>query len=839
MKIINNLLILSLAIPALSQAEDTLNVSEIKNNNNEINQNSSKNSISSEESIKLEDISIVGEIEQENETLQATTSYESYDPLDSGLSVISENSINESQQGDMDTTELLKVLPFVQTDIERYDGSAQSEQHIRPSDFSISGGSYYDNNIMIDGVSVNSVMDVTQSTDNENYDEVNGQTSQTLYVAPSLLQAVEVQDSNISAQYGGFSGGTVDYQVREAGDEFKAQISTGFQFDEMVSYLGEDPDGDPKPDFIKYRTSMSFDLPISDKFKLLVAYSRAESQSYYQMDEQYGNEDYTNGDLSQNFLLKGTYQFNDNLSATGMMMYSPYESEYTADDDYDSERLTLSTGFATYLQLDGYHNQFDWSARLSYNQSDNSRDWDGDRYKWDTGSAYGSTLCDSTYCYEGGFGDIEQTQEDYTLKLSASRNINDGVLSFGSESSYTRAYKQRPEDSWYYYQYAIDQNNGIVCSSGDDACMSDIAFTDAVRYESYEADVGVYQQALWAEYQQYFGPVDLRLGVRYEYDNFMHNHNIAPRLNVSWEVFSDYFVSFGANRYYTNNMLAYAIRSATPATTTYHRDLNGDSTLSEWDLASVNTNYDYSQGNLNTPYSDEITLAFTVPTALDGTFRIKGIKRWGRDKFSTSREYDQNSDLGYTLANDGKTDYHGISLEWNGRIGDHVFTANTTWSETITFGGPDYFSETDIDDMESTYLYYNGEVISEYQLSNIRKQQNYAAPFRAHLSWGTSWFNKRLLTKTSLNYRGEYTNIDSDGTAIEVDGQNYDVYDETTIDAFADISLNAMMEVYKTVDTSTVVDMRVTNLLNQNPYSAASSYQRGRSFWLGISVNLK
>jgi len=790
-------------------------------------------------SIQLEDISIVDEAIGSSENIEANNSYESFDAVESGLSLLLKESVGITHQGGLDTTELLKVLPFVQMDIERYTSSGASEQHIRPSDFSISGGSYYDNNIMVDGISINSVFDVTQSANNENVDEVNGQTTQTLYVDPSLLEAVEVQDSNISAEYGSFNGGTVDYQVREAKDEFKASFNVGFQSDEMVSYLGEDADGDPKPDYIKYQTSMSFDLPLTDKLKVLAAYSRTESESYYLRSEEYGYEEYTNGDISENIFLKATYDINENLRVKSMLMYSPYESEYTADDDYDSERLSESTGFATYLELSGYHYNYDWSGRLSYNKSDASRDWDGDRYKWDADSEYGSSLCDSDrHCNEGGFGDIEQTQEDYVLKLTASPELDQGTLNLGADFTYTQAYKARNEPSWYYYESTVDSNKGFVCANGDDACMSDIAFTKGVLYDNYEADIGVYRHTLWSSYQRDIGPVNIRTGLRYEYDDFLNNHNLAPRFNSSWEVYPESFISFGANRYYAGNVLAYAIKSATPTSTTYSRGINTDGTLTEWAYDSTGTAYNFSDGSFDTPYSDEVTLAFTLPTVLDGIFRVKGVKRWTRDKFSISREVNVQGDYDYTTSNDGETDYHGVSLEWSVKLGSHTLTANTTWSETINNGGAtDYFSETDIEDLEETYVYYDGRILSEYDLYALEGAENYAAPIKAHLSWMTTWWNDRILTNVTFNYRGEYTGIDDTGESIAVNGVSYDIYEEEVVSAYTEINFNAQMEVYRTTNISTIVDMKITNLFNENPYIGSSSYQRGRSIWLGATVN--
>jgi len=792
-----------------------------------------------ESSTQLDEISIVEEVETENHKVHSSEAYESFDPVDTGLSVLSADAIGASHQGGMDTSELLNVLPFVQLDVERNEGSAESEQHMRPSDISISGGQFYENNIMIDGVSVNSLMNVTQDEDTEHYDEVNGQTSQTFYVDPMLLEAVAVQDSNVSAQYGNFSGGAVDYQIREPGDEFHARISVGMQKDEMIYYIGEDLSYDPYPDFMKYKTSISFDLPLTEKLKVLLAYSRSESQSYYTLDEDYGGYEYTNGDISETFTLKSTYDFHDSLSSTFMLSTSPYESEYTSDDDFDSVRISQSSGLISYLSLNGYTDDYDWTGKLSYNESDASRDWDGDRYKWDTDSDYGSTLCDGSYCYEGGFGDIEQIQQDYTLALSATTEIGDGILSVGSESIYSRAYKSRLESNTFYNKYVLDEDDGIVCAPHDDACMSDIAFTSAIIYDAYAAEVSIFSQTLWTEYQHDFDSVTLRGGLRYEYENYLDNHNIAPRLSGTWEFTPDYFVTAGLNRYYGRNMLAHAMKSATPATTTNTRDLNSDGTLSGWEYSTSGTDYDYSQSNLNTPYSDELSLVFTVPTMLDGNFRIKGIMRQHRDGFSTLSEYDADQGYLYTLGNNGATDYQGIAFEWSGRVENHAFTANIAWSETRKVGGTtSYMSETDIDDLRNNDIYYDGQVMSEYDMYLLEDPENFGTPLRASISWSATWWQEKLQTLATVRYRGEYNKIDETNTTVEVDGQDYEVYEKDAVNAYTEVNLNARMEIFRTEQAKGNVDVRMTNIFNTDPYSESSSYRRGRAFWVDLSIDM-
>jgi len=161
--------------------------------------------------------------------------YESYDPVDSGASVIGQETVETSKEGGIDTTSLLESLPFVQMDTERQSADPESIQSIRPSDFSISGGNYYDNNIRIDGVTATSIMDVS-SQSREDFNEVFGQTSQTLYVDPSLIEQVNVFDSNVSARYGDFTGGVVDYQLRQPARKFGVHASAGMQNDSMVKY---------------------------------------------------------------------------------------------------------------------------------------------------------------------------------------------------------------------------------------------------------------------------------------------------------------------------------------------------------------------------------------------------------------------------------------------------------------------------------------------------------------------------------------------------------------------------------------------------------------------------
>ena len=83
----------------------------------------------------------------------------------------------------------------------------ESIQDMRPAKVSISGGQFYDNYFSIDGVGVNSRLDVVDIGNPQDYNEAAGGSAQSIWLDSNLLESVTVRDSNVSARYGGFTGG--------------------------------------------------------------------------------------------------------------------------------------------------------------------------------------------------------------------------------------------------------------------------------------------------------------------------------------------------------------------------------------------------------------------------------------------------------------------------------------------------------------------------------------------------------------------------------------------------------------------------------------------------------
>ncbi|MGL4826959.1 MAG: TonB-dependent receptor plug domain-containing protein [Vibrionaceae bacterium] len=806
-------------------------------------------SIQAQEAVDLGEMDVSTSAESKQEQTVAATGYESFDPLDSGRSVIDSSTVAAGFEGGTDTTSLLQSLPFVQMDTERQAGTAEAAQSLRPSDFSISGGNLYDNSILIDGVSATSIMDVSSKSKND-FNEVFGQTSQTLYVDPSLIGSIEVLDSNISARYGDFTGGVVDMKLREPERKFGFSATAGIQNDNMVSYRksGYGEIAKEKPEFTKYQSALSLDLPISERLFVLASVSRSESAVAYNMSEGYGGRKFETGDRSSNYLLKALYEHSDTLSFDGQLVYSPYRSEHQPDNSINSLNINRSNGLSSYVSAKGLSGIANWQHKISYQISDASRKWDGDRFQWPS-KAPSIDWCDSTNCAEGGYGALDQTQQDATYQFTFDRPLAGGDISLGSELRYTLARKVRPQDNRFYTGGKV-MASGVTanCAPGDPACRDDVVLSQYNDYAAYDASVELFSQALWAEYFRQIGAVGLRAGTRVTYDNFLANVNVAPRLTANWAMFDNTHLTLGANRYYAANMVGYAIRSQYPNNYLYKRSVDtATGEVGDWQLSSTSRSTDYGQNNLKTPYSDELTAALTFPAPLDGNFRVKGVYRQNRDGFANSQREKVDFEPGngskptsttlYTLTNDGKSDYKGLALEWHGKVDKHSFNANITWSKTKTLGdATSYFDYTDPLDQ----VYYDGKVIGMDELYALSERSNFAAPVRAALGWTAQW-NNSLRTNLSLQYRGGYDFLGDSGDDVQVDGTSYDRYEKIVLGSFTTVNANARYALPKWREQQLSVDVRVTNLFNRTPEiqsnSSSASYRLGRSAWVGLNYN--
>lgn len=776
---------------------------------------------------------------------------------DNGTTTIKRKEIEARTPGSGDVNQLLKLLPTVQ--FNRNEGLANREdiQDIRPADISIAGGRIYENLITVDDIDVGSRLDVTN--DNPfNFNEPAGGAAQGLWLDAELIGEITLRDSNVSAEFGRFTGGALNIETRQARRSWGVSGNINYTEDGLASYLLSDAsreafeaNGEPLPEpaeFRRWRFGASVDVPLSDKGGLLFAVNRSRADVLYFRSAAYDFEPGFRSSVNDNFLVSGNYDVGPDLVLSGQVTYSPYESEAANANGIDNLIVSKGGGIGGRLRLESTGN-IRWDVTATYNHSDTSRTAPPVNYSIPSTTTNGA-VCSNTNCTIGGFGSLDQTQTIYGINSRIALDVGPGELRGGLDLQRVEAFRERP-DTNFAFQTAVRGTN-IVCLDGQDlTCANgEYALTQRQVYLPYVADIGLNSIGAWTEYSLLVGEVDLRAGVRYDYESFLGNHNFAPRLAATWNIASDWQLTFGANRYYGRSMLAYAIREQYPPNITERRTgvLTGGQrqfSNTQWALFNATFPTSFSGSDLDTPFSDELTAGVSAPL-FGGVVRLRGIARWGQNEFSRSLQQQEPGVLPngaaatrrfFTLTNDGQSTYRGISLEWIKTIGKHTFAVNGNYSQTETTNDDFFLTAEDVEEAAEQVL-FNGEVVELLTLLEQNQRLEFAAPLLINASWTGLWFDDRLTTNLNLRYQSGFDRIEDTGINETVAGTRFDVYDFVRYDDRINADLNLQFDVLRKRLGTLTLDARISNLLDTipapNSASVAQPWQFGRSTWLGL-----
>lgn len=789
------------------------------------------------------------------------------DPIDSGTSVVSQGSIEARAPGSGDVNEVLKALPTVQFTSTQGQADRYSLQDLRPENLSISGGSIYENQFIIDGVGSNSRLDV-EGNNPANYSEVAAGTAQTLWVDSSLVGSVTLRDSNISAEYGQFTGGVVQIDTRAPRDRFGGEVYYGVTSDGMAEYRVSDaartalggvlPE---TPTFEKERWGFNLDLPVNDRLRLLTAYTRQSSTVSYNPGTNYAAYPVRElSSLAETYMLKGEYDLAADLLLTGQITWSPYESEYSNANSIENTITSHGGGLNARIGLEGHRGAADWSLQLTHAYSDNDREAPGTIYTLATAIPAYSTCSASTSCVFGSVGPLTQEQHETGLKGMWSQPLGDGRLRLGFDYSHIDAQKIRPTDAMAYTGTAsatnLYQGTNVVCAvdEGRSCVTGAYVILRRIQYGAFDAQATIDSGSLWGEYDTDLFGFRVRAGLRYDYESFLGNHNLASRLSVSRDLpWLGMNLTAGANRYYGRSFLGYALREGQGAIRTYSRvaptiTATTRTYSDSWTLLTMTNSTRYSGQGLDTPYSDELTMALRGPIAwIGGEYRIKGILRESRDQFSSSVRQTGTyvTDLGatatlytYKITNDGERSYKGLSLEYVRPLGDnHSLTFSTNFSHTDATN-ISYFDIADETEFEGANVYYNGQVISKLQALADNQIEDYASPLIINADWAASWLGGRVRTNVNTRYRSSFERVGDTGVNITVSGTSYDVYAKQKYGDSVDVNLSATVTLAETRYGDTLLDFRVNNLFNsvldQDYTDSDDPYQLGRNVWVSV-----
>lgn len=833
---------------------------------------------------------VLDTIEVENDyDATETTTLGGEDVQDTGVTVIGSTSVQSRTDTSGDANTALRTVPTVQYADDTNDDAGENGDdalNLQPMEVSISGGTVTENNIMIDGMGINSLTGTTDPyassprelsrvTTVPNIFSVFGLHSQTQFVPDALVETAEVMDSNVSAEYGEFTGGAVNYKLKKPSREKSGSLSINYSSDKLVDYKigtedGTNPDDVSKPEWDKYGLALTLNTPINDRAALLFGYSRRQAETVKEMNEQYvarevggkSHADYYMGALQYDLDNGGRFMVGANFSDSRMDWASNYIDGL--------EIGVVNQGFSTYASYEKDLEDFTFlgarnmtfSSRLSYQNNKTENDQNGNvATVW-----YGSYARDGFYtdnfsdwctpvegenvlCYTGAFGD--RTYEDHRLKAEAKveGDIWRGSFKLGGAVEHVKANRTGEGFTLNSASTRITETDleAFVCADGDDTCYSDIFMDTKVVQPSYNVSVSATKVEGFLEFDQSLGAVDLRTGLRLDYNDYLDDVNIAPRLSATWHAAPRLDVTFGANRYYSGNYVSYALHDAMPRTTVYKRDYDETTgEVGEWEEGSTSSTYYYSQDGLKTPYNDELTLALAYKDPYtDGDWRLKVIDRRGKDMFARSQDSSSSENI---LTNEGSSQYTSVTLEyantWKdsevGFLKDLGFYASAVWADRWV-SNETYFGSSGETGEGEDFIWYDGQSYTSTEFQQVTG--NLDIPVRATFELSGTTRNKRvrlgLGTDVTFGYLGVIDSGDNEDHDHSTYGsQSHDVYEDYKFSTAISTYLSAAVKLTEVKGNPVELNVKVSNLFNDIGNAVSDDdnpWVSGRSASIGVN----
>lgn len=771
-----------------------------------------------------------------------------------GKSVIPRAVIPHLPRGNGNISELLEVLPDVQMD--RRFSNSLSGGEILPPEVVISGGKSFQNNFTIDGISNNSLLDPVARNPNSLTD-VPGH-SQELFLDSDLIEEITVYDSNVPARFGHFTGGVVDARTRSPMPQFGGKLSYRTTRDNWTRFhltpgqreefaLSTGAQGQPR--FTKQDVGSELNIPLGHERGLLLAYRMLDSDiPLYNL----GTRESQNRRRHNLFAKYAQLLPNHDLLEVSFKA-TPYEAEHFIQDARDSRFLIQGGGYAVGADYTRSLTDWDVNLRSAYRFSENSREAPPVWRNWAaTDSKDWGRLIGSGFSREGGFGDIEKTQESFSLALDAQSLPFDGgslahTLNLGLELERVRGTYTRTEAAEVYTQARTSPD--VICDEDLLGCSDeDQFFTQRDTYRAGSAAAILHQMALYGENHILVGRLSLRPGVRFSYDDFMGNLNTAPRFAGSYDLFGNQrtLIVFGANRYYAPVLVTFKLREAIAPPFRENRFLQTDLRPAPWAPAPVQLSSVTRFSSLATPYADE--LAGGVDQALlGGRLSVKFVYREGRDEFAKRYGDLQPDGLRYyTLGNDGRSRYRSWRAGWERNWQRHLVSINTVWRSSQT-SNEDYDSLIREENLDER-LWYGDQIIYRGELPKNQTDE----PWEARLTY-VARLPGNLTFTNFTSYRSRFKRLENtlverpipagerriDLLTGEEIVESLDVWDRVTHAQSWRFDWKLSWEQALRRQHRIRLSLEINNVFNERIEAdpVRRSYALGRQFWAGLDYS--
>jgi hypothetical protein len=807
--------------------------------------------------------------------------------------------------GNGNLNDILGLLPGVQYGESALDSSNIS--NIKPNEVSLSGAQGHQSSYNIDGVNNNSRLSTGNAEADRNMLQDVAGHSQSTFINLDLLEKIKVFDSNIPAKYGQFSGGLVNAHTSNAADEAKygvtyRQTSTNFSQFHVIQGPTEDGSRDVLlPEFNKKSLNLYLTTPLSSTSGLVAQLQLLNSD---ETRDQLGVSKQQKQN-NTNVLLKYHYNPNSNDELTFSGYYAPYQGDYFDLYAKNSDFSVKGGGYRTSARWFHDDSWGDVDTQVSFKRSENSKRAPNYWFTW-------NNIRGRTWSLEGGYGDIDKIQQ--TISLTSDVNVilpsilgAQAQLNVGFDLNQQQQQFNRLTDS-ILYNSAITLPN-VRCGSYTFDCVEtqfkisvsklekelgrpiDFGnFDDLLLYQANVIQAGQYFQtrqlapnndvsvtvnnlALYGELTLNYNQLDVIAGLRYDYNDFFEQHNIAPRLRMSYDIFDDqvHQITAGLNRYYQADLAQYKLNQAM---TPMHQEVRR-SYLNQpqaWQAELTSTGFIYRYDDTKTPFSDELSLAYRYQL-LGGTLEAKWLNRYNKQAIARSREYNEDGQAILYGTNAGSSHYQRYSVSWMAQFEyQHIEINLSKTSNTVDKASFDrkrslntekyYVGTENYDDSDLIFFQYQEHYVDENthlpdsrtKLSLVSRHdlslesQDYNRPYIANASWGidlTQW-NVSLHARYVSSQEAIYATGQSKAAKIAtstcsgctISKKSYPVFVKYDRPSYWQLDGSLKYNWDITPHNRVVLSFDGQNILNQRTYQIGplgNGSELGRRFWLGIS----
>lgn len=819
-----------------------------------------------------------------------------------GSFTLNRDFIDNAMKGNGNITDMLLFLPGVQGAEDALDISQQAE--IRSKLISISGAQPWQTAFILNGISNNSLLDpgsagrsVTAINDVQGHPEAS-------FINQELIDSVTVYDSNIPARFGAFSGGVVDMQLREPAKKPSFSLNYRRSHSDWGSYRFLDlreynPDAEASatevnwpeaPDFSKETLSFTASTPLTKQQAVTFSLARTTSTITEVSLQDAVKTERESLSMALSYTLDDILFDRIRLNAS----HAPYTGSHLIRNVKDSAFDLKGGGQKFSMQLENSLWGGEWTANLAYSQSENSRTAPGVFLPWirAKGKEWGIDSGQPPLSVEGGYGDLDKTQKNWLASMALTLPLGqhwgaEHQLEFGGTSQYLQVQRERPAATAIYSAAFRDSN--INCMGQTLDCIEQrfaipleelaaqlggsIDFANPMHVQAYQnnlrargqffryrrvylaenIDVGIQQADLYAEYSANWQRLELSLGLRADYDDFLENLNIAYRSRLSVDVFGNgrTRVHTGLNRYYGANLLTYKLREGQRPYITQYRLLN-DGKVGNWVTSSAAQRFRYRFDDVKTPYNDEAVLGLKQRMFDNGLLSINYVYRQGLDQITRGPSQVINGITNLFQTNEGESEHQRISLTYSHVWQQHAITFNVNYTEN-TSSAESY--DNTVQDVPEDELVVLQDLSGRYRLVSYddltRRQLDFSRPLTANLVWNAQW-GQRLSTTLTTSYVSKFDSVIDMSRQFETTRDDIELCAQCNINQFtyalfreiekpARLMFGARLayDMPLTQDLDLGINVEISNLFNQRTYSVSqgtAGIEVGREFWLGVSL---